>query len=956
MLLSRLAGQDARVPDGAGDTSISGVTADSRAVQPGMLFAALPGARSDGATFVDQALASGAVAILTGSDAVLPALAVPVLRAADPRRALALIAARFFERQPPVIIAITGTNGKTSVAEFTRQIFSVLGRKAASLGTIGVVKPDGSVYGSLTTPDPVTLHATLADLADEGVTHLAFEASSHGLDQRRLDGVMIKAAAFTNLGRDHLDYHPTVDEYFYAKLRLFETLLPVAGTAVIHADDARSAQVVSAVRARGIKLFTTGISGDNLRLVDLKPNGFAQALTVDYAGTRHSIRINLIGAYQATNALIAAGLAIATGEQPDAVFAALSELKGVKGRLDVVGEHNGGLCVVDYAHKPEALAAALDALRPFATGRLICVFGCGGDRDKGKRPIMGGIAAAKSDVVIVTDDNPRTEQAAAIRAEVLAGAGSVGVQVLEVGDRGAAIAKAVAMIEPGDVLLVAGKGHETGQIIGATTIPFSDHEALDAAMAPALWEVDAIVVATLATLDGEISRRITGFSIDTRSIQPGDVFVALTDVRNGHDFVTTAFAGGAAAALVNHAYLRRLGDGALLRVDDPLRALERIGVAARARLSSDACVIAVTGSAGKTGTKEMLRHCLSSIGRTHAAVKSFNNHWGVPLTLARTPSDVRFAVYEIGMNHAGEITPLASFVRPHIAIITTVEPVHLGNFDSIEGIADAKAEIFTGLVPGGVAIINHDNPQFAQLQTAASHAGARIISFGKHADAQVRLVSADLGVDSSKVEVAIAGRNVTYRLGTPGAHIVQNSLSVVAALQAAGADLDQALLALIHAIAPPGRGARSIIRIGDGGDLLLIDESYNANPASMRAALGLLGQVPRQQCGRRIAVLGDMLELGISAAQLHRDLKDAVDAAGVDVVFACGPNMRHLFDCLAAHRQGRWAETSAGLRSDLVAMVRAGDAIMIKGSLGSRMEPLVQAVKDHGPGGNTNAL
>jgi UDP-N-acetylmuramoyl-L-alanyl-D-glutamate--2,6-diaminopimelate ligase len=468
--------------DGANDVDISAMTADSRAVEPGTLFAGLPGVKADGASFVAQAVAKGAVAVLVGTNSMVEPTTVCVLRSTDPRRALALMAARFSGAQPAVNVAITGTNGKTSVAEFTRKLYTTLGRRAASLGTIGLVKPDGGIYGSLTTPEPVSLHASLAELAGEGVTHLAFEASSHGLDQRRLDGVRLKAAAFTNLGRDHLDYHPTIEDYFQAKLRLFDTLLPTDGVAVVHIDDERGAAVVAAARKRGIRVLTTGLNGDDLRLVAHMPEGFAQRLTIEHAGRRHDIRIGLIGDYQATNTLLAAGLAIATGEDATAAIAAISSISGVNGRLDIIGEHKGGLVVVDYAHKPEALGAALAALRPFATGRLICVFGCGGDRDKGKRPIMGAIAARQADVVIVTDDNPRTEVAAAIRAEVLAGCRSAAGGALELGDRAEAIGAGVAMMGAGDVVLIAGKGHESGQIIGTTVIPFSDHDAARAAM------------------------------------------------------------------------------------------------------------------------------------------------------------------------------------------------------------------------------------------------------------------------------------------------------------------------------------------------------------------------------------------------------------------------------------------------------------------------------------------
>jgi UDP-N-acetylmuramoyl-L-alanyl-D-glutamate--2,6-diaminopimelate ligase len=478
MLLSSLCTSELTLPATSAELEIEAITADSRKVTPGTLFAALPGSRADGARFIPDALANGAAALLVAESAVIPPVAVPVLRSKDPRRALALMAARFYPAQPEVSVAVTGTNGKTSVAEFTRQLFAALGRRAASLGTLGLVKPDGGVYGSLTTPDPVALHGTLAGLAREGVTHLAFEASSHGLDQRRLDGVRLSAAAFTNLGRDHLDYHETTEHYLSAKLRLFDTLLEPGRPAVVNADAPGAAKVIDAAKQRGLTLHMVGANGDTLKLTSLKPDGFAQRLTIVHAGRSHDVRLPLLGAYQAANALVAAALAIAVGEEPAACLSALETLRGVLGRLDFVGEANGGLVVVDYAHKPEALEAALSALRPFATGRLICVFGCGGDRDKGKRPLMGRIAVEKADVTIVTDDNPRSEEPETIRAEILAAAPGA----IEIGDRAAAIGAAVAMMRKGDVVLVAGKGHETGQIVGTTVIPFSDHDAARAAL------------------------------------------------------------------------------------------------------------------------------------------------------------------------------------------------------------------------------------------------------------------------------------------------------------------------------------------------------------------------------------------------------------------------------------------------------------------------------------------
>lgn len=475
MRLCELLPPDAPCPPGMDNVEVTSLTSSSAAAMPGSLFAGLPGTKVDGSVYAADAVRRGAVAVLAGRGKhVDVATNVARIETDNPRRALAMIAAKFHGAQPARAVAVTGTSGKTSVADFTRQIFSHLGHQAASLGTIGVVKPGGAIYGSLTTPDPITLHATLAALAREGVTHLAMEASSHGLDQHRLDGVQLTAAAFTNLGRDHMDYHATVEDYLAAKMRLFTELLPAGRAVVVNADGAYADRVVETAERAQHRVMTVGRAGSALRLANVARDGFQQVLTIETDGKIKTVRLPLVGAYQVENALVAAGLAIAAGEKTERALMALERLNGVPGRLEIVGEHRGGLAIVDYAHKPEALAAALDACRPFVTGKLICVFGCGGDRDRGKRPIMGKIAVEKADVVIVTDDNPRTETPAVIRSEILAAAKGA----REMGDRAEAIKAAINMMSAGDVVLVAGKGHETGQIVGSRVLPFSDHDEI----------------------------------------------------------------------------------------------------------------------------------------------------------------------------------------------------------------------------------------------------------------------------------------------------------------------------------------------------------------------------------------------------------------------------------------------------------------------------------------------
>jgi UDP-N-acetylmuramoyl-tripeptide--D-alanyl-D-alanine ligase len=456
-------------------------------------------------------------------------------------------------------------------------------------------------------------------------------------------------------------------------------------------------------------------------------------------------------------------------------------------------------------------------------------------------------------------------------------------------------------------------------------------------MSAPLWTSEEAAAAT----GGQASARFiaSGLSIDTRTLEPGDLFVALKDNRDGHEFVAAAFANGAAAALVSQ---QVAVNAPLLKVADTIEGLRALGAASRAR--SRAKILAVTGSVGKTSTKEALRLVLGHFGKTHASAASYNNHWGVPLSLARMARDDAFGVFEIGMNHAGEIAPLAKLAEPHVAIVTTVEAVHMEFFGSVEGIAEEKGEIFSGLVPGGTAVVNRDNPYFTLLRNKAERFGAHVLGFGAHGEADAQLVAIAPDGDGSAVTAMICGRPLRYRLGAPGRHIAQNSLAVLASVQALGLDLDDAAAVLADLAPPKGRGARSVIE-SPAGRVLLIDESYNANPASMKAALALLGESRPDGAGRRIAVLGDMLELGAGGPAYHAGLAPAIEAADADLVFLSGPLMEHLWDVLPPYRRGAKAPSAAQLAELLIAELKRGDVIMVKGSFGSRMGQVVEALK-----------
>ena len=469
----------------------------------------------------------------------------------------------------------------------------------------------------------------------------------------------------------------------------------------------------------------------------------------------------------------------------------------------------------------------------------------------------------------------------------------------------------------------------------------------------ALWSEAELIAAFRAAPSPPLSSAVGGISIDSRTLEPGDLFFAIRgDAHDGHDHVARAFEAGAAAAVVSRERAPQLAAlGAAFAVEDTLNAMERLGVAARAR--STAKIVAVTGSVGKTTVKEMLRAMLTACGATHASAASYNNHWGVPLTLARMPANARFGVFEMGMNHAGEIVPLTRMTRPHVALVTTIAPVHIEHLGSIEAIADAKAEIFLGLEPHGTAVLNRDAPQFERLKKAAAARGARVLSFGRGVDCDARLIDVEAIEGGSRVRARVLGRELAFELGAPGVHMAENALSALLAAEALDADLEPCAAALRRFSPQKGRGERFSVPTPDGA-ATIIDESYNANPASMRAALALLAATKPGPKGRRIAVIGDMLELGPKAAAMHAELAPDLSANNVDLLFGAGPLTRALFEAAPASMRAAWTERSSDLTDEVARTLRGGDVAMVKGSNGSRMGPLVAALRDrfaHGPGG-----
>ncbi|MBR4126003.1 MAG: UDP-N-acetylmuramoyl-L-alanyl-D-glutamate--2,6-diaminopimelate ligase [Alphaproteobacteria bacterium] len=926
----------------SGDVEITGITPDSRKVEKGFLFAALPGVKADGIDFLPQAVENGAVAAILPKEAKIPDLPVIGIFVDDVRLTLAKMTAAFYAPQPETVVAVTGTNGKTSTANFTRQLWEKAGRKAACIGTLGVVTEKGIEYGSLTTPDSVTLHKELHSLFEQGYHHTAIEASSHGLDQHRIDGIRLAAAAFTNITRDHLDYHKTMENYLEAKLKLFDRPLS-SGKVVLNADIPEYPQIKEFCLKRGLTVLDYGRKAEAIKLVEARHETDGQHLELEVFKQKYSVHLPLAGTFQAMNALCSLGLALATmtkEEKAGDYVAALSTLKGAPGRLEYVGKRKNGASVyVDYAHTPDALETILNALRPHTTKRLHVVFGCGGDRDPGKRPQMGAICNNLADVAYVTDDNPRSEDPTLIRAAILPAC----PKGIDIGNRALAIRTAVAGLEEGDILVLAGKGHETGQLIKGVMHPFDDREEARKAIAEAdtpLWTAEEIARAT----NGKAAKdfEIDGLSIDTRTIKKGELFIALKGEKSdGHDHAAEALAKGAAGVLVS-----RLPDGVsgnqAIVVADTMKALEAMAHAARHR--SKAKVIGITGSSGKTSTKEMLKTALTSVGKTHTTLGNLNNNIGMPLTLARMPEDTDFAVIEMGISHAGEMTEMTVLAEPDIAMISMIGTAHCEFFKTRADTAVAKAEIFKGMKADGIAFLNADDDQYPLLKKEAEKCGLKDIrSFGENAGNDIVLQY----IDGEHISAETGNEKYVYTLNLAGRHQVQNSLGVFGILKALNVDMPTALQALGQLQPVKGRGQRFTVPLADGV-FTLIDDSYNANPESMRAGIRVLGSMTPMAGGRRIAVIGDMLELGDQARKLHENLAADLIQNAIDKVYAVGRNSGFMFDALPAGMKGIKTPVSAELAAVIKEEIKTNDIVLVKGSFGSKMSTIIEALKaDH---------
>jgi MurE/MurF fusion protein len=928
------------------NVAIGAVRADSRQVEPGDLYVAVRGMRADGHAFVAAAIERGAAAVVVEREL---AVAVPQVIVGNAAIALGRLIGRSLgdPAQAMILVGITGTNGKTTTTYLVEAMLAAAGARPGVIGTVEYRSGGHNgaralrVEAAYTTPTPHILHETFAALRDAGCTHVVMETSSIALASARLAGIAFQVAAFSNLTQDHLDFHGSMLAYRDAKRRLFADHL--AGTAVVNIDDPEGEGMAQCATGPVLRVSAAGAPGD-VRVID--HDSTVRGIHARIATPRGELAIEsrpLIGHYNVANLALAVGIAEALGLPRDAIARGIADLPGVPGRVERVANPADLDIFVDYAHTPDALHNVLGALRPLTRRRLICVFGCGGDRDPSKRPRMGAEVAALADLAVVTSDNPRTEDPRAIIDDILAGV--PGPFVVDV-DRARAIRAAISEAVPGDVVVIAGKGHEDYQIVGTTRHPFDDRE--QAALAIGQREVRALADVAHdagATLHGGAAgAAIHRVVLDSRIAAPGDLYVAIRgEAHDGHAFCGAAIRAGAVAVMVDHEGWRavvepadRADPGAdgerttgVIEVADTRRALGALAHAHRGRWAGT--LIAITGSAGKTTTKELTRAALALDAPTLAAEGSRNNETGLPLTLLALRGFHRYGVVEMGMRGAGQIEYLTRIAEPDVAVVVNAGSAHLERLGSTDAIAAAKAEIWLGLRAGGAIVRPADDDRLAAL--ARGHQpGARQVTFGEPG-ADVALASYRPTDAGGELELDVLGARHHLTLGLVGRHAALDACAAVAAAVAAGASLELVLRGLARARPPAMRGEVIELR-----DRHVIVDCYNANPASMAAALRALAE--RAHGKVAIAVVGDMLELGSHAPAAHREIGELARELRVGVV-ALG----ELGAAIAESAGGECAASPTDAAARVLARTRPGDWILLKASRGMRLERVLDAIQ-----------
>ncbi len=914
---------------------IKGISFDSRSTKKGDLFISIKGNKFDGNDYIDQATSKGAK-VVVHSRPIKKNKKIIFIKFKDTRNILARLSTRYYKKKPKNIIAVTGTNGKTSVSDFFYQIFMLQKKKSGFIGTLGFRKNKSLRRRNLTTLDSLTLNRDLDEMKRSGINNVIIEASSHGLKQKRLDFLKLKAGIFTNLSHDHLDYHKDMQDYFHSKLLLFKSLLKEKNTVITDTDIKQFGTIKKIQKKRKLKIFTIGSKSNIFEILNHKIFKNFQSLEIKYKKKVYKLKINLYGSMQIKNLLMAVLAAKICGLKIRNIFQKIDRIKSVEGRLQLIRIlQNKSKIFLDYAHTPDALKNAILSLQEHFQKKITVVFGCGGERDKGKRKLMGKIAKKYCNKIYITDDNPRSENPIKIRKDIMKGL--INSEAKEIGNRKKAIRYALQNSDPHEIILIAGKGHETYQDLGRRKIFLSDKNIVNNFKSKNIHSknqdnnlrYNGMILAK--TLKNKKNYFFNGVSINSKTLKNNNLFVAIKGKRkDGHNFLNSAIKNGANYCIISKQAKKK---SKFIHVKNTMGFLKQF--AEDKRNLSSARFIAVTGSTGKTTVKTMLGNLLNEYSKTYFSPKSYNNQYGVPLSISNMSLDDDFGVFEVGMSKLNEIFKLSALVKPHIGIITNVSEAHLENFRNLKEIAKAKSEIIYNIQKSGTVILNRDDKFFHYFRKVAKKNKIKIKSFGYSKKSDVKFINFKQKEGSFILKFFIDKKKIFLKTNNKNKNHIMNILACIAVINELNLDLNKVKEFFKNQVFLQGRG--KINKISKfNKKFFLIDESYNANPLSVKSAIENFSNIQKRG-KKKYFLFGDMLELGKNSYTYHRKISKLINNSDIDKTFVYGDKALETYKFLKEHKRGEVVKDLKLFKNKIFKVLSDGDFLMIKGSNATRL-------------------
>ena len=911
---------------------VEGICSDSRKVKKNYIFFAIRGKKTSGTKFIKEAVSNGASAVICSEKIKYKSDKIPLFFVKNVRKSLSEACSNFYKRKPKNIIAVTGTNGKSSVADFFYQILSLNKISVASIGTLGVLSKRYKKKTKLTSMDPQNLHKALKILAQKNIKNVILEASSHGLAQKRLDNLNIKAGIFTNLSHDHLDYHKTMKSYFDTKMYLFKNLLKKNSKIITDTENKEFKIIKKIANNKKLKLTTIGKNYGNIKILHNTYDGKNQIVTLSLKSKIIKLKIPLIGFFQIKNLLMASLAALNIGLNQNVILKHLHKIRPVPGRLECVAslKKSNLDIILDFAHTPEALEFSLKALKKQFKREIVIVFGCGGERDKKKRFKMGKIAKRFCKKIFVTDDNPRNENPKKIRNEIIKGCKNLGI---DVGDRRRAINLAVQQLEPNEILLVAGKGHEQTQDYGKIIKNFSDKkiikEAIKKRSATERKDCWYKFLAKKAFNSNIGSVNYNGVSISTKNIKKNNLFFAIKGKNtDGHHFVKEAIKKGAIKSVISKK-IKKISNNKIIKVKNTFNSLNDLAKVTRNNTSAK--IIGITGSVGKTTLKNLVAFALKSYGKIYHSPHSYNNKFGVPFSICNLKRNTNYGIFEIGMDKKGEIDSLSKIVKPEIAVITNISGAHFKNFNSLKDIANAKSEIIDNVSNEGSVVLNKDDKFFNFFYNKAKKKGLNIVSFSYKNKADVYLSTIKKKRNIFELKVFVKKRIYYFKTIYFTKNVLTNILACISILSIFNLNFNKIKNKFIYFKIPNGRGDIKIVKKFKKR-FKFIDESYNANPLSMSSAIKNMDFYKRKNNSKKIILLGDMLELGKKSKKFHKELSKTINKSDVDKVFVYGKHIKETFHSISRNKRGKIFNNLKEANTHFCNIINNNDLLMVKGS------------------------